>query len=475
MDKCFWIEFDGEEPKYIQVYKIIRALIESGKVSDGERLPTIREYASWLGVNKITIINAYKKLCSDGFAYQKMGSGTFGKKKDLHSKFMREYTIRFKKLEESNKEGNIIDFTGETSEDINFPIEDFKEIINAVLDRDGTSALTSRSVLGYGELRRTINKVFWDNTLHEDDILVVSGAQQGIDIASKALININDNVIVENPTYGGALSVFKFRRANVFQVSLEDDGVNLEEFEKILKKNRIRAFYTMSYFQNPTGISYSLEKKKRILELSKKYDFYIIEDDYLSELIYNKDLDYIPFKWLDRDDRVVYIKSFSKIFLPGIRMGYMIAPRAFKEGVRNSKFNTDIATSSLMQRALEMYIREGQWKVNIDRLKIEYIERYKLMDYLIKSELSEFSNCITPLGGVNFYITLKNPNISSKDLFLKLSNKGVYITPGILFYRNEEDGESSFRIGFSQTTPDKIKKGISIIRKELMEFELYNN
>ena len=125
----------------------------------------------------------------------------------------------------------------------------------------------------------------------------------------------------------------------------------------------------MSYFQNPTGISYSKEKKLKILELANKYDFYIIEDDYLSELIFDENIKHEPFRVLDTNDRVIYIKSFSKIFLPGIRLGYIICPEEFRESIQNSKINTDIATSTLMQRALEMYIKEGYWIGYIDDLK----------------------------------------------------------------------------------------------------------
>ena len=257
-------------------------------MDDGEKLPTIREYTDYLGVNKITVINAYKKLEQEGFAYQKIGSGTYAKKKENVSLFRREYSKTFKILLTKENLDDIIDFSGETVGEFLFPIDEFKKIINKVLDRDGAEALISQSSLGYEKLRKTINDVFWDNTVEDEDILIVSGAQQGIDIASKAILNINDNVIVERPTYGGALSVFKWRRANIFEVDMEEDGINLDAFEKIVKKNKIRCFYTMSYFQNPTGINYSLEKKKKLIELAEKYDFYIIEDDYLSELNYDK-------------------------------------------------------------------------------------------------------------------------------------------------------------------------------------------
>ena len=309
--------------------------------------------------------------------------------------------------------------------------------------------------------------MFWDNTVEDEDILIVSGAQQGIDIASKAILNINDNVIVERPTYGGALSVFKWRRANIFEVDMEEDGINLDAFEKIVKKNKIRCFYTMSYFQNPTGISYSLEKKKKLIELAEKYDFYIIEDDYLSELNYDKDFEYVTFKSLDTHDRVIYIKSFSKIFLPGIRMGYMIAPKVFKESILTSKINTDIATSSLMQRVLEIYISKGLWRENVYNLNREYKSRYNLMKKVMETELAGKVSFINPGGGLTFYLTLENTTMTSKELFFKLRERGVYITPGVLFYSKMEDGEKTLRLSFSQTNEEKILKGIKIIKEEL--------
>ncbi len=150
----------------------------------------------------------------------------------------------------------------------------------------------------------------------------------------------------------------------------------------------------MSYFQNPTGATYSLEKKLRILELAELYDFYIVEDDYLSELIYDNK-QYKSFKSLDINDRVIYIKSFSKIFLPGIRLGYMISPEKYKEHIQNSKINTDISTSSLMQRALDLYINKDLWKEHISYLNMAYKEKY---DFMIK--------CIEKYLGIRLVIIL---------------------------------------------------------------------
>lgn len=419
----------------------------------------------------MTIVSAYNKLKAEGYAYQKIGSGSYAKRKDVSLTFRKEYAISLKNIKNESLD-DIIDFTGETNGEILFPIDDLKEIINSVLERDGAKALISDNRNGYTDLITTINDVFWSNKIKEEDIIVVSGAQQGIDIAAKSILGVNDNVIVEKPTYVGALSVFKWRKVNLFEVPIEHDGVDLNKFEKILQKNDIRCFYTMSYFQYPTGVSYSLEKKKRILELAEIYDFYIIEDDYLSELIYENSMEYVPFKWLDKNDRVIYIKSFSKIFLPGIRLGYMIAPECYRETIQNSKHNTDITTSSLMQRSLQMYIQSGKWKENIKALNDEYRKRYALMKSILDSDFKDIASYMDPKGGLNFYVTLKNKNIDTKELFRALKKKGVYITPGAMLFTKENNGQDAFRLAFYQTNDDKIIKGMKILKEEIIQLSI---
>lgn len=465
--KAFSIDFLEEIPKYIQITRHIKNLIELGEIKDEEKLPPIRKLSDFLSVNNDTIVSAYKKLEQEGYAVQKIGSGSYAKQKDTNRRLRREYTETFKRIRNENS-SKYIDFAGETSCNVVFPMENFKEVINEVIDRDGVNALVNQETLGYIGLRRSISKYFWKDKSRAEDILIVSGAQQGIDIVSKSIINVNDNVIVEKPTYNGALFVFKWRGANIFEVNMENDGINLEAFEKIVKKNSIKCFYTMSYFQNPTGMSYSYAKKIEILKLAEKYDFYIIEDDYLSELIFDEKVKYQSFKSLDENDRVVYIKSFSKIFLPGIRLGYMIVPKKIEEAVESSKVNTDISTSSLMQRALDLYIIKGYWRDYIQNLKITYNKRYKVMEDTIKDILKDKVSFNSPGGGFNFYLKIdKSISIESDKLFYKCKQKKVFISPGVLFYRNSEDGAKFFRIGYSQTEETKIKQGIEIINKIL--------
>ena len=468
MEKYSLFFKDSETPKYIQIAKHIKKLIDEGEIEDNEKLPPIRELSKFLKVNNVTIVNAYKRLESEGYARQKIGSGTYAKKKENVKNFNREYSETIKKI--SNEElKEYIDFAAETASSEYFPVFTFKNVLNEVLDRDGSEALIYQDPLGYAGLRSSINNFFWKDEIDFDSILIVSGAQQGIDIISKALLNVNDNVIVEKPTYSGALTVFKWRRVNIFEGSMEMDGINLNEFENILKKNKIKLFYTMSYFQNPSTATYSVEKKMKILEMAERYDFYIVEDDYLSELIYNPKIQYVSFKSLDKYDRVIYIKSFSKIFLPGIRIGYLITPQKFKEVIQNSKINTDISTSSLMQRALDLYIRKGFWREHISRIHNIYYERYKFTLNLLEDSFSDVLEFNDPYGGLNFYIKIKdNIDYNCKTLFFECLNKKVLITPGMIFYKNPIDGQKFFRISFSQTKEESINRGLYIIKDILI-------
>lgn len=457
-------------PKYVQIAKHIKRLIDTNIIEDGEKLPSIRRLSKFLQVNNDTIINVYNRLESEGYATQRIGSGTYAKKREYTKSYKKDYSDIFKKLTLEELKG-YVDFTGENACSDFFPVDSFKAVLNEVLDRDGAEALANQEALGYYGLRTSINKYFWNNEIDLENILIVSGAQQGIDIISKSLVNVNDNVIVEKPTYSGALSVFRGRRANVFEVPIEEDGINLEILKEILKKNKIKIFYLMSYFQNPTGFSYSLEKKKEILKLALEYDFYIIEDDYLSELIYDENIKYVSFKSLDINDRVIYIKSFSKIFLPGIRIGYLISPEKFKDLIQNSKIDTDISTSSLMQRALQLYIEKGFWKSHINNLNIIYKEKYIFMEEKLKEILGDLIAFKAPGGGLNLYISLSEKvSIDSIILFYKCKDKKLLLTPAFMFYKHYKDGDRHFRLGFSKVSNEAIVKGLNVI-KEIIKSE----
>ncbi len=257
---------------YKQLYKQIKDKILNKELLEDEKLPTIRTLSTDLEVNNITIINAYKKLEEDGLVFKKVGSGCFVKKRSI------------------NYKTDIMDLTGNDSNIDNFPLQDFKDSINYILNNDGVDGFKYEDSRGNFELKLSLAEYFKHYNINTSPelIQIVSGGQQALDIISKSLLIFGETVFTETPTYRGAIDSFKSREARILEIDLEEDGLNIEELETKLQIRKPSLLYIMPFNQKPTGITYSLKKKKRLLELANRYNFYIIEDDIGSEIQLNR-------------------------------------------------------------------------------------------------------------------------------------------------------------------------------------------
>lgn len=456
------IDRNSDEPMYMQIYTGIRALIENGVLSQNEKLPPIRNIAEKYGVNNVTVVNAYKMLEQNGYVFSKVGSGTYvrGIKNIEALDFEAEdsHTIERGYVKMSTNE---INFSTSTPNPKLFPIKEFKEVLNEVLDRDGGFAFGYQESQGFYPLRESIKDYLIENGLKIDtkNVHVISGAQQGIDVVSKALIGFNDTIIVESPTYTGAIAAFKSRGARIIEVGMEQDGIDIDELENILKTERPRLIYVMTNFQNPTGISYSDEKKLKLLHLAEKYGFYILEDDYLSELRFYGDQS-IPIKSIDTANKVIYLKSFSKIFMPGIRLAFLITPDVISKKILSAKHITDISTAGLMQRALDLYLRNRKWENHIEIMWDIYKKRYDHIVELLKKE-TPFIKFSEPNGGLHIW---GETDIDAAMYSNMTKQNGAPIASGSVFFL---DGRRSnnFRISFAGAEIDEITRGIEIIKK----------
>jgi DNA-binding transcriptional MocR family regulator len=451
----------SDEPIYLQLYAGIRNLIDNNVLKANERLPAIRNIASEYGVNNVTIIKAYKFLEKKGYVYSKIGSGTFVREISSNDGTDFQATERDTALQGYIKmNSNEINFSTATPNPKLFPINEFKEVLNQVLDRDGGYAFGYQESQGFYPLRESIKYYLGDNGIkvEANDIHVISGAQQGIDVVSKALIGFNDTIIVESPTYTGAIAAFKSRGAKIIEIEMMNDGIDIDELEEVLRIERPKLIYVMTNFQNPTGISYSHQKKLRLLTLAEQYGFYILEDDYLSELRFYGEKN-IPIKTLDIKNKVIYLKSFSKIFMPGIRLGFLITPRIISQKILSAKHITDISTAGLMQRALDLYLRNSMWKSHLEMMWDIYKIRYDHLIELLKLE-TPFIKFIEPFGGLHIWA---ETDIDA-SMFCNLAKQsGVAMATGSVFYL---DGRKSnfFRISFAGADNDEITRGIEIIR-----------
>lgn len=458
------------KPLYLQLYTHLEKLIESGELKPDTKLPPIRKLAAKLGVNNVTIVNAYKLLEQNKLVYSKVGSGTYVAQHKFPVTLRAEeetgdfHAEELKLLEQGQIKisPHTINFASATPTPELFPVEDFRSVLDEVLEQDKGYAFGYQESQGFYPLRESIANYLQELgcTMTAQEIQIISGAQQGIDILAKALLDFGDYLVVESPTYTGAIAAFKSRGAQIIEVPIEQDGINLDILEDKLKKYQPRFIYVMTYFQNPTGYSYSLSKKRALLELANRYNTYIVEDDYLSELEYDGEKR-APLKALDEYQRVIYIKSFSKIFMPGLRLAFLSVPPDLYDQVLLAKHTADISTSGLIQRSFDLYLRKGIWHKHINYMRGIYQERYEMMLKAFKKHLPSEVNYQDPKGGLTFWLALPE-GYSAQNLYLECSKRDVLLVPGSLFYPVPRDSRF-FRLSFASVYPEFIDAGVRII------------
>ncbi len=466
-------------PLYQQLHQELKARILQGAITENEKLPSIRKLAGLLGVNNVTIVNAYRLLEQEQLVYSQIGSGTYVKavqpifnnnippEEDLYETEIPE--LKIMDQGQIQLTGNAINFASAVPTPELFPVEEFKSILNEVLDRDRGNAFGYQESQGFYPLRESVAQYFlhYGITTDADHIQVISGAQQGIDIIAKSLLKYGDFVITENPTYTGAMAAFKSRGAKIIPINIESDGISISQLQDVILQYHPKLIYVMPNFQNPTGFCYSQAKMQTLLKICQKENIYIIEDDSFTELSYDG-LERHPLKMLDSDHRVIYIKSFSKIFMPGLRIAFLIAPADIISGLVAAKHTSDISTSGLMQRAFDLYLRKNSWKKHIHFMKNVYQQRYQQALKSMNDHFPEDVSYYEPSGGLAFWISL--PSEYSANLFYQYClGREVIITPGSLFYPDSRDNHH-FRLSFAAVYPDEIEMGIARINSCYQDF-----
>ncbi len=441
-------------PMYLQVFEEIKKLIENEELKPGQKLPPIRKLAGQLEVNTVTIVSAYRHLENSGHVYSKGGSGTYVSVKE--EQFSKD-DIGAEKFK--------LDFATAWLSPENFPVSDFKIAIDKVLDKEKGKAFLFDDSEGFIPLRIEISKYLAENGIKSDynNIQIVSGAQQGIDIIAKSLIDYDDCVIVENPTYMGAVSSFNSRGAKLISVELNKDGIDLDKLKKVIKVNRVKLIYVMPNFHNPTGICYDENVKLKLLEMAYEAGCYVVEDDYLSDIDFGNGR-FKTLKELDKNDIVIYIKSFSKIFMPGLRLGFMIIPRTLQDNISKAKYITDISTSGFIQRSFYEYFNMGAWKKQLMYIQKIYLEKYNLMLNLINKYMPNELDYSIPDGGLNLWCRLPK-RLTSDLLYAEAKKIGINFVPGNLFFMDHKPSEY-FRLSFAAIEVCEMEEKV----KELCEF-----
>ena len=360
-----------------------------------------------------------------------------------------------------------IDFINSTPNYSYLPVKDIKYAINYILDRDQELALVNEGPLGCLELREAIKNSLGNLniTCKTENIHILSGAQEGIDLISKTLGCSKTHIATEIPTYLGALKTFKNENFIIHPIEIEQDGLNIFQLEQLLLKTKIKFIYLMANFQTPTGVNISYKKRLQLLELSQKFDFYIIEDDSAADLYYSKNTPQ-PLKSLDLCNRVIYIKSFSKIFMPGFRLGFIIVPNNILTSFLNNKILSASSTSTLYQKSFALLLKKGLIEKHMRLCR----QNFKTIQDCIVKELQLIPDIsfIVPSGGCSIWIKLPK-NISSISIYNKLLKDNIGIVSGSTY------GFDNFiKLNFSRINEKDISLGITLLRKAIEFFKNLN-
>lgn len=353
-----------------------------------------------------------------------------------------------------------------------FPVDDMARISASIYTEMPTSALQYGATDGYTPLREAISvrqkkkfnigRSVADGDAFDDTTIIVSGGQQGIELACKVFCNEGDAIICENPTFIGALNAFRSNGVTPIGVTLEDDGMNIDELEAAIKNNpRAKLVYVIPNFQNPAGICTSLEKRKKIYEIAKKHSLMILEDNPYGELRFAGE-DIPSIKSFDEDGIVIYCSTFSKILSAGMRVGFVIAPDEVASKMVVSKQTSDVHTNLFFQILCHRYMTECDLDGHIKDIQAIYRHKCALMLEALDKYMPESIRYTRPEGGLFVWCTM--PENADSDAFVREATKNnIRVVPGATFNCDTEAPSKSFRLNFSTPSDEQIVEGIKAL------------
>jgi 2-aminoadipate transaminase len=367
----------------------------------------------------------------------------------------------------------IISFAGGLPSPESFPTADLKKIVCEILDEEGASALQYSTTEGDQKLRELLVEKYKKDgvDVNVDDLIITTASQQGLDLIGKIFINPGDKVICGLPSYLGGISAFNTYGADLLGVPFDEHGMIPSKIEEIIQdlaaqEIRPKFIYIIPDFQNPAGLTYPNSRRIEILEIAKKYDLLIIEDSPYREVRFEGE----PQKMLyDLDDsgRVVTLGTFSKIFVPGFRLGWMMGPEEIIQKVVIAKQSADLCTSVFVQKIVAKYIEKGFFEANLKKIISSYHEKRDLMLDSFKKYMPGGVTWTEPEGGLFLFLYLPE-GMDAAKLFYKAVEKKVAFVKGDVFYCNGK-GKNTMRINFSYANKEENVEGVKRLAEVIKE------
>jgi len=367
---------------------------------------------------------------------------------------------------------DVISFAGGLPNPISFPTEAIQQSVIRSIAEHETKLFQYSTTQGYEPLRQYIANKYRNNFGYDvsaQDVLITSGSQQALEMLGKVYIDQGDGIVMEEPGYLGAIQAFTLAQPTFYSVTLEEDGLNVAQLEETLANNpNIKFVYTVPNFHNPTGITYSQEKRDAIYEVMRKYDVALIEDDPYGELRFRgESLPYIGFGRLENS---VVLGSFSKTVTPGMRIGYIITKNTeLMNHLETAKQATDLHTNIFSQYIIHDYLQHNEYQEHVEKIIKLYKEQSDAMLAAMEKYFPKNIQYTKPDGGMFIWVTLEE-GVSALDLFHKAMEEKVAFVPGDPFYVDKQN-VNTLRLNYTNSTPEVIEEGI---RKLALIFEKYN-
>jgi 2-aminoadipate transaminase len=372
---------------------------------------------------------------------------------------------------------DMISFAGGFPNPESFPVEIIRQIVSDVLEKDGAQALQYGITEGYAPLRESVadrmNERGMD--ISKENVLIVSGSQQAIDLMGKIFIDPKDTIVISAPTYLAALTNWAVMQATFESIPIDHNNMRMDIFEERMKRlvkrsNPPEIVYVLPNFQNPAGVTMPEKNRRKIVDMASEYDFIILEDDPYGDLRYKGD-PIPPLKHWDDEGRVVYTSTFSKILAPGLRVGWVVAAPEILKKLIVAKQSTDVCANVLGQRIAHEYIVRGHIDPQIEKIKQLYKRKMDLMLSGMEEFMPDGIGWTRPEGGMFLWVTLPEM-MDSVELLKKALRKRVAFVSGRAFFADPKEGTSTMRLNFTHPSDQMITEGLrrlgSVLNQEIV-------
>ncbi len=449
--------FNDDSPKYKQIYEQFKLFIERGDIPANHPLPSIRQLAESLQVSRNTTLSAYEQLVAEGYIRGEGRKGYFVN--ELEPLLFQNALIPPMNKRTKSQTKSLIDFRAGAVDQSHFPLKIWRRIANQVLALQ--ESFRYGHPFGEESLREQIATYLLQSRGVKTDpsaIIIGSSTQQMLIYLGQILKDDFPSIIVEDPGYDGAKEAFQFHRLTLEALPVYETGA---DFSK-LKQMESRLIYVTPSHQSPIGVSMSIQERQMLIHWANKIQGYIIEDDYDSEFRYTQQ----PFPALASIDstRVIYLGNFSKSFLPGIRLSYMVLPKQLINHYKNQFLRFESTTSLLSQLTMAKLMEEGEWNRHIKRMRLVYKRK---MQCIVSELRKHFKQEVTIIGEQSgLYLLIKvHVNHSEEWLIERASLHGVKVYPTSIYFIKNHSNQPIIKLGFSNLTCEEIQFGVELLKK----------